>query len=105
MANSILDERKPLSFRFPCFPGEPFGAHRRGILTPQASKGLASPFLLTLDGYPTSPAMYAQGQRFSPKIKQSPETYHIDFLADLWVFFLVMPSHGSDLMVVSKWFL
>jgi len=37
-----------------------------------ASKGLAFPFLLTLDGYPTSPAIYAQGQRFSPKIKETP---------------------------------
>jgi len=38
-----------------------------------ASKGLAFPFLLTLDGYPTSPAIYAQGQRFSPEIKETPE--------------------------------
>jgi len=37
-----------------------------------ASKGLAFPFLLTLDGYPTSPAIYTQGQRFSPKIKETP---------------------------------
>jgi len=37
-----------------------------------ASKGLAFPFLLTLDGYPTSPAIYAQGQRFSLKIKETP---------------------------------
>jgi len=37
-----------------------------------ASKALAFPFLLTLDGYPTSPAIYAQGQRFSPKIKETP---------------------------------
>jgi len=37
-----------------------------------ASKGLAFPFLLTFDGYPTSPAIYAQGQRFSPKIKETP---------------------------------
>jgi len=37
-----------------------------------ASKGLAFPFLLTLDGYPTSPAIYAQGQRFSLKVKETP---------------------------------
>jgi len=40
-----------------------------------ASKGLAFPFLLTLDGYPTSPAIYAQGQRFSPKIKKFQEIH------------------------------
>jgi hypothetical protein len=31
------------------------------------SKGPAFPFLLTLDGYPTSPADFAQGQRRSPR--------------------------------------
>jgi hypothetical protein len=38
-----------------------------------ASKGLAFPFLLTLDGYPTSPAIYAQGQKLFPRIKETPE--------------------------------
>jgi len=43
-----------------------------------ASKGLAFPFLLTLDGYLTSPAIYAQGQRFSPKIKETPVIMLLD---------------------------
>jgi hypothetical protein len=38
-----------------------------------ASKGPAFPFLLTLDGYPTSPADFAQGQRFSPVTQESAE--------------------------------
>ncbi len=37
-----------------------------------ASKGPAFPFLLTLDGYPTSPADYAQKQQYPPE--KSPET-------------------------------
>jgi len=38
-----------------------------------ASEGPAFPFLLTLDGYPTSSAIYAQGQRCSLKIQEIPE--------------------------------
>jgi len=49
-------------------------------LTLPPPKGLAFPFLLTLDGYPTSPAIYAQGQGFSPKIKETPEQLHLDSL-------------------------
>ncbi len=37
-----------------------------------ASKGPAFPFLLTLDGYPTSSADYAQKQQYPPE--KSPET-------------------------------
>jgi hypothetical protein len=72
MANSIFHERKPLSFRFPAFEVTLSGLAGGEYLPLPASKGLAFPFLLTLDGYPTSPAMYAQGQRFSPKIKETP---------------------------------
>jgi len=38
-----------------------------------ASKGLAFPFLLTLDGYPTSPGICAQEQRCSPKTPETPD--------------------------------
>jgi hypothetical protein len=36
-----------------------------------ASKGPAFPFPLTLDGYPTFPANFAQGQRASPKFQHT----------------------------------
>ena len=36
------------------------------------SKGLAFPFLLTLDGYPTSPANFAHGQRCSLETQETP---------------------------------
>jgi len=38
-----------------------------------ASKGPAFPFPLTLDGYPTFPANFAQGQGVSPKIEEGSE--------------------------------
>jgi hypothetical protein len=34
--------------------------------------------LLTLDGYPTSPAIYAQGQRFSQKSQETPVRYNLE---------------------------
>jgi hypothetical protein len=43
-----------------------------------ASKGPAFPFLLTLDGYPTSPAIYAQGQWCSLKIQEIQEAQTLD---------------------------
>jgi len=43
------------------------------------SKGPAFPFLLTLDGYPTSPADCAQKQRSpSEKTQETPENFSID---------------------------
>jgi len=47
-----------------------------------ASKGLAFPFLLTLDGYPTSPANYAQEQRCS---LETPETPEFTSIAIEWI--------------------
>jgi hypothetical protein len=44
-----------------------------------ASKGPAFPFLLTLDGSPTSPADYAQGQRCSSKKEGKSRLGKIDF--------------------------
>jgi len=64
-------EKEAWSFR--SFIGSLSGLAGGEYLPLPASKGLAFPFLLTLDGYPTSPAIYAQGQRFSPKIKGTPE--------------------------------
>jgi hypothetical protein len=47
-----------------CLRSDPFRARRRGMLTPSGlSKGPAFPFLLTLDGSPTSPADFAQKHR------------------------------------------
>ena len=34
--------------------------------------------LLTLDGYPTSPGIYAQEQRCSPKTPETPESDFLD---------------------------
>ena len=45
-----------------------------------ASKGPAFPSLLTLDGYPTFPADYAQKQRSHPE--NSPETPVTSILTD-----------------------
>jgi hypothetical protein len=37
------------------------------------SKGPAFPFLLTLDGYSTSPANFAQGRECSAKTEETPD--------------------------------
>ena len=62
----------PCPFASPAFEVTLSGLAGGEYLPLPASKGLAFPFLLTLDGYPTSPAIYAQGQRFSPNIKETP---------------------------------
>jgi hypothetical protein len=64
----------PCPFASPAFEVTLSGLTGREYLPLPASKGLAFPFLLTLNGYSTSPAIYAQGQRFSPKIKETPGT-------------------------------
>jgi hypothetical protein len=46
-----------LSFRFRVFEVTLLGVAGGEYLPLPASKGLAFPFLLTLEGYPTSPAM------------------------------------------------
>jgi len=43
-----------------------------------ASKGLAFPSLLTFDGYPTSPANYAQGQQYSLETPETPVPFMLD---------------------------
>jgi len=70
----------PCPFASPAFEVTLSGLAGKDYLPLPASKGLAFPFLLTLDGYPTSPAIYAQGQRFSPRIKETPAPTHIEFL-------------------------
>jgi len=42
------------------------------------SKGGAFPFLLTLDGYPTAPANFAQRQRDSLKSEETPRHFSLD---------------------------
>jgi len=65
----------PCPFASPAFEVTLSGLAGGEYLPLPASKGLAFPFLLTLDGYPTSPAIYAQGQRFSPKNKETPVVF------------------------------
>ena len=67
----FLSSENPCPFASPAFEVTLSGLAGGEYLPLPASKGLAFPFLLTLDGYPTSPAIYAQGQRFSPKIKET----------------------------------
>ncbi len=62
----------PCPFASPAFEVTLSGLAGGDHLPFPASKGLAFPLLLTLDGPPTSPAIDAQGQRFSPKIKETP---------------------------------
>jgi hypothetical protein len=45
-----------------CFQSDPFGVAGREYLPLSVSKGPAFPFPLTLDGFSTSPADFAQGQ-------------------------------------------
>ena len=52
----------PLSLRFSASEVTLSGLAGGEYLPLPASKGLAFPFLLTLEGYPTSTANYAQGQ-------------------------------------------
>jgi hypothetical protein len=68
----FFSSENPCPFASPAFEVTPSGLAGWEYLPLPASKGLAFPFLLTLDGYPTSPAIYAQGQGFSPEIKESP---------------------------------
>jgi hypothetical protein len=69
---------KPSSFRFSAFEVTLSGFAGGEYLPLPSSKGLAFPFLLTLDGYPTSSAIYAQGQWFSPEIKETQDRIIID---------------------------
>ncbi len=66
----FLISENPYPFASSAFEVTSSGLAGGEYLLLPASKGLAFPFLLTLDGYPTSPAIYAQGQRFSPKSKE-----------------------------------
>ncbi len=68
----------PCPFASPAFEVTFSGLAGGEYLPLPASKGLAFPSLLTLDGYPTSPAIDAQGQGFSPKIKETPGPLCID---------------------------
>jgi len=56
---NIFHGRKPLSLRFSAFGVTLSGLAGGEYLPLPASKGLAFPFLLTLDGYPTPPANFA----------------------------------------------
>jgi hypothetical protein len=65
--------RTPLSLRFSASEVTLSGFAGGEYFPLPASKGPAFPSPLTLYGYPTSPAMYAQGQRYSPEIQETPE--------------------------------
>jgi hypothetical protein len=70
--------RTPLSLRFKASEVTLSGFAGGEYLPLPASKGLAFPFLLTLDGYPTSPADYAHGQGCSPRNSVNFTHEHID---------------------------
>ena len=76
----FLISENPCPFASPAFEVTISGLAGGEYLPLPASKGLAFPFLLTLDGYPTSPAIYAQGQRFSPRIKETPGKNVLSFV-------------------------
>jgi len=77
------DERKPLSLRF-CASEVTLSGLAGGEYFPlPASKGPAFPFLLTLDGYPTSPANYAQGQRFFSINPRNSKTKNLNSRSEL----------------------
>jgi hypothetical protein len=71
--HSHFHNRTPLSLRFSASTVTLSGFAGGEYFPLPASEGPAFPFLLTLDGYPTSPAIYAQGQRCSLKIQETPE--------------------------------
>jgi len=80
---SHFHNRTPLSFRFSAFEVTLSGFAGGEYLPLPASKGPAFPSLLTLDGYPTSPAIYAQGQRCSLNIQETPESQTLERSRDL----------------------
>jgi hypothetical protein len=66
-----LPRETPLPLRFVAFEVILSGFAGGECLPLPVSKGPAFPFLLTLDGYPTSPADYAHGQCCSPWNRQN----------------------------------
>jgi len=68
----------PLSLRFSPSEVTLLGLAGGEYLPLPASKGPAFPFLLTLDGDPTSPVICAQEQRCSPKTPETPVSFFVD---------------------------
>jgi hypothetical protein len=79
----LFHERKPLSLRSNASKVTLSGFAGGEYLPRPASKGLAFPFLLALDGYPTSPANYAHGQRFSPGTQENRERQNLNSRSEL----------------------
>jgi hypothetical protein len=75
--NHNLRRTNPLSLRFNASKVTLSGFAGGEYLPLPTSKGPAFPFLLTLDGYPTSPANFAQGQRLSPRMLEQSERKNI----------------------------
>jgi len=96
----FLISENPCPFASPAFEVTLSGLAGGEYLPLPASKGLAFPFLLTLDGYPTSPAIYAQGQGFSPKIKETPGLGHVDIGSSVMQYF--PPCHKPLLQLMAK---
>ena len=67
----ISDMRTPLPLRFHAFEVTLSGLAGGEYLPLPASEGLAFPFLLALDGYPTSPANFAHGQWYPAKTEET----------------------------------
>ena len=72
-----------MSLRFHAFEVTLSGFAGGEYLPLPASKGLAFPSLLTLDGYPTSPVNYAQGQQYSLETPETPDDYTIEMPSDI----------------------
>ena len=72
VGKQIFQEVIPLFLHFNAFEVTLLGFAGGEYLPLPASKGLVFPFLLTLDGYPTSPANYVQEQGNHPENQETP---------------------------------
>ena len=72
----MFHEWTPLSLRFSACEVTLSGLAGGEYLPLPASKGPAFPFLLALDGYPTSPADFAHGQRCPLEHQETPTSRH-----------------------------
>jgi len=72
------------------------GFARAEYLPLPASKGPAFPFPLTLGGYPTFPANFAQGQGLSPKSEEASERKNLKSRSELVFPFLTNKTNQTN---------
>jgi hypothetical protein len=82
-SENVLMRGTPLSLRFSAYGVTLSGLAGGEYLPLPASKGPAFPFLLTLDGYPTPPADFAQGQRSSSRKQSNTRTKNFNSHSEL----------------------